>query len=169
MTHVLFFIALGSRRVHLAGCTATPDAAWVTQQARRFAWHLQDGEPGAVKFLVHDRDDILAAPFDTLFGAEGIEVLRTPPQASNAHAHAERWVRAAREECLDRLLVLHERHLTFVLKRYLEYYNHWRPHQGLAQRIPGSAVPPPPAPIAPGQVRRQPVLGGIIHDYQLAA
>src|SRR6266511_2735353 len=53
---VLFFIELGTRRVHLAGCTASPDAAWVTQQARQFIWHLQDGALGSVKFLLHDRD-----------------------------------------------------------------------------------------------------------------
>ncbi len=44
--YVLFFLELGTRRVHLAGCTAAPDAAWVTQQARQFTWQLQDGEPG---------------------------------------------------------------------------------------------------------------------------
>ena len=75
---VLFFIELGSRRVHLAGCTATPDAAWVTQQARLFAWHLQDGELGAVGFLLHDRDGKFAASFDMVFASEGLEVIKTP-------------------------------------------------------------------------------------------
>jgi putative transposase len=78
---VLFFIELGSRRVHLAGCTASPDAAWVTQQARQFSWHLQDGEPGAVRFLIHDRDGKFAAGFDTVFLSEGVEVIRTPARA----------------------------------------------------------------------------------------
>jgi putative transposase len=54
--YILFFIELGTRRVHLAGCTASPDAAWVTQQARQFSWHLQDGAPGSVRFLLRDRD-----------------------------------------------------------------------------------------------------------------
>src|SRR5215211_6466306 len=74
--YVLYFIELGSRRVHLAGCTAAPDAAWVTQQARQFSWRLQDGDPAAIRFLIHDRDSKFAAGFDTVFQSEGIEVIR---------------------------------------------------------------------------------------------
>ena len=79
--YILFFIELGTRPVHLAGCTASPDAAWVTQQARQFSWRLQDGDPGAIKFLIHDRDGKFAAGFDTIFRSEGIAVLKTPAQA----------------------------------------------------------------------------------------
>jgi putative transposase len=84
--YVLFFIELGTRRVHLAGCTATPDTAWVVQQARQFAWHLQAAEPGAVRFLIHDRDGKFATGFDTVFLSEGIRVVKTPAQAPNANA-----------------------------------------------------------------------------------
>ena len=76
--YILFFIELGSRRAHLAGCTTNPDAAWVTQQARQFSWHLQEGDPGAVRYLLHDRDSKFAAGFDTVFASEGIEVIKTP-------------------------------------------------------------------------------------------
>jgi putative transposase len=82
--YVLCFLVLGSRRVYLAGCTASPDAAWVTQQARQFSWHLQDGDPGATTFLLHDRDSTFAAGFDTDFASEGVEVIRTPYRAPNA-------------------------------------------------------------------------------------
>src|ERR687885_515305 len=81
--YVLVFLELGSRRLHFAGCTANPDAAWVPQQARQFSWHLQDGEPGAVRVLLHDRDAKFAAAFDTVFLAEGIEVIRTPVRTPN--------------------------------------------------------------------------------------
>ncbi len=134
--YVLYFIELGSRRVHLAGCTANPDAAWVTQQARQFSWHLQDGDPGAIKFLIHDRDSKFAAGFDTVFASEGTAVIRTPAQAPNANAYAERVIRSVRAECLDHLLILNQAHLTFVLRRYVAYYNHRRPHQGLRQALP---------------------------------
>jgi putative transposase len=167
--YMLFFIELGSRRVHLAGCTANPDAAWVTQQARQFTWHLQDGEPGPVKFLLHDRDGKFATGFDTVFAAEGIGVIKTPIGAPNANAVAERVGRSIREECLDRLLILNRAHLTFVLKQYLEYYNHRRPHQGLGQRSPVLTPDPPTSAAAPAQVRCRPVLGGLLHDYAVAA
>jgi putative transposase len=166
--YVLFFIELGSRRVHLAGCTATPDAAWVTQQARQFSWHLQDGEPGAVRFLLHDRDGKFAAGFDTVFASEGIAVIRTPVRAPNANAYAERVIRSVRQECLDHLLVLNRRHLAFVLRQYVAYYNERRPHQGLGQRPPAPTTDPATSPAAPEQVQCRPVLGGLLRDYAVA-
>ena len=99
--YILFFIELGSRRVHLAGCTTNPTSAWVTQQARQFSWKIQDGTI-PVRFLIHDRDTKFAAAFDTVFTSEDVMIIRTPGRAPNANAFAERWVRSVREECLAR-------------------------------------------------------------------
>ena len=96
--YVLLFLELGARRVYAAGCTAHPTAAWVTQQARQVSWHLHEHVCPA-RFLVCDRDAKFPPPFD----AEGVRVIRTPWRAPNANAHAERWIRSAREECLDHL------------------------------------------------------------------
>jgi putative transposase len=167
--YVLFLLELGSRRVHLAGCTAAPDAAWVTQQARQFGWHLQDDRPGAVRFLIRDRDSKFAAGFETVFASEGIEVIRTPAQAPNANAVAERVVRSIRAECLGHLLILNRRHLTFVLEQYLAYYYDRRPHQGLGQQMPAPTTDPPTLPVAPEQNQCRPVLGGHIRAYTVAA
>src|SRR5215204_1440968 len=92
--HVLFFIERGSRRLHLAGCTAPPTAAWVTQQARQFSWQLQDGEGQPLRFLIRDRDAKFPATFDRVFASEGITVVKTPPRTPNANAFAERAVRS---------------------------------------------------------------------------
>ena len=81
--YVLFFIELGSRRVHLAGCTATPTHAWVTQQARQFSWQLQERSVPA-RFLIHDRDTKFPAAFDTIFTSQAVEIIRTPMRAPNA-------------------------------------------------------------------------------------
>jgi putative transposase len=167
--YVLFFIELGTRRVQLAGCTASPDAAWVTQQARQFTWHMQDDRPQPVRFLIHDRDSKFAASFDTVFALEGVAVIKTPVRAPNANAVAERVIRAIREECLDRLLILNRAHLTCVLKQYLAYRNQHRPHQGLGQRPPAPTTDPPASPAAPERVWCRPVLGGLLHDYAVAA
>ena len=67
--HDLFFLELGTRRVHLAGCTAHPTAAWVAQQARQLSWQLQDGEVTA-RYLLHDRDSTFAPGFDAVFRSE---------------------------------------------------------------------------------------------------
>jgi putative transposase len=158
--YVLFFIELGTRRVHLAGCTSQPSAAWVTQQARQFSWGLQDGVLSA-RFLLRDRDTKFPAAFDTVFRSQGATIVRTPYRAPNANAIAERWIRSAREECLDHLLILNEAHLQRVLTAYVAYYNRARPHQGLGQRTPVASD----RPCGGGPIRRRDVLGGLLHDY----
>lgn len=89
--YVLFFIELGSRRVHLAGCTANPTGAWVTQQARRFTWALHE-RPRSFRFLIRDRDSKFTRDFDAVFASEGTRSSRRrcerqrqtrPPSASS--------------------------------------------------------------------------------------
>ncbi len=162
--YVLFFIELGTRRVHLAGCTAHPTAAWVAQQERNLGWALQE-QSHPFRFVIHDRATKFGSAFDTVFEAEGLEIVRTPFRAPRANAVAERWVRSAREECLDHLSILGERHLERVLHSYVSYYNERRPHQGLDQQCPAGFRPADPhRPI----VRRD-VLGGLLHDYERQA
>src|SRR5579859_3923619 len=157
--YVLFFIELGTRRVYLSGCTGTPNSAWVTQQARQVVWQLPETQV-PMRFLIHDHDTKFAASFDQVFASEGVEIVLTPYQAPKANAVAERWVRSVREECLDHLLILNQRHLRRVLAEYVQYYNAARPHQGLEQQSP---LPFPPR--QTGSVACRDVLGGIIHDY----
>ena len=95
--YVLFFIELGSRWVHLAGSTANPSGAWVTQQARQLAWGLAERST-PVRFLIRDRDSKFARDFDMVFRSEGIEIVRTPVRAPKANAVAERFVRTVRAE-----------------------------------------------------------------------
>jgi transposase InsO family protein len=115
--YALFFIELSTRRVHLAGVTARPDSAWVTQQARNLAIdeRLEDA-----RFLLHDRDSKYSGPFDEVFRTEGARIIHTPIRAPRANSFAERWVRTARAECLDWTLVLGRRHLEKVLRAYVE-------------------------------------------------
>jgi transposase InsO family protein len=161
--YVLFFIELGSRRVHLAGCTSNPSGAWVVQQARNLSF---TNVLERMRFLIHDRDSKFTAAFDEVFRSEGIEVIHTPVQAPRANAYAERFVRTVRNECLDWLLILGRRHLEHVLRTYVQHYNRERPHRGLA------LTPPEPAEIKPspgGDVQRRDRLGGLIHEYYRTA
>jgi putative transposase len=158
--YVLVFVEIGTRRVHFAGGTAHPDNAWVTQQARQVMWELEDREPG-IRFLIRDNDKKFTESFDTVFRAEGIDVIRTPFRAPNANAYAERWIRSAREECLDKLLIINQAHLRRVMREYIAFFNTARPHQGLEQQIPVPKI----AHETTGPVRSRAVLGGIIHDY----
>jgi putative transposase len=108
--YVLFFISLATRRLELIACTANPDTVWATQQARNLAMRLGEHEP-QFRVLIHDRDSKFSRAFDEIFRSEGIEVIRTPMQAPNANAFAERWVRTVRNDCLDRIVILGRRHL----------------------------------------------------------
>lgn len=136
-------------------------AAWVVQQARQRSWPIQDGDL-PIRFLIRDRDAKFVPGFDTVFRSEGVEIIRTPFRAPNANAFAERWIRSAREECLDHLLIFGERHLHRVLRAYVPFFNQRRPQQGLGQQCP---VPLPQSP-GTGAVHRMDILRGIIHDYE---
>jgi putative transposase len=165
--HVLFFIELDSRRVHLAGVTAHPDGAWVAQQARNLLMTLSE-QNMSPRFLIRDRDSKFTAAFDEVFRSEGIEIIRTPIGAPRAKAHAERWVGSVRRECLDWLLILGRKHLERVLRAYATHYNEHRPQRALEQHSPV----PKPRPIRRQEgapVRRRDRLGGLLHEYELAA
>jgi putative transposase len=166
--YVLFFIELSSRRVHFAGVTANPNGAWVTQQARNLVVARAD-ESGPFRCLVRDRDSKFSAAFDEVFRAEGIRVIRAPVRAPKAKAHAERWVRSVRQECLDWLLIFGRGHLERVLRSYVEHYNEHRPHRALGQRPPAGEGCPAPIRQAALAVRRRDRLGGLLHEYELAA
>ncbi len=162
--YVLFFIELGTRRVHFAGCTAHPTGTWVTQQGRQMVWKLEESER-PMRFLIHDNDRKFTSHFDAVFASEKMTVIHTPYAAPNANAFAERWVRTVREECLDKIIILNETHLRRVMREYIEYYNTARPHQGIKQQIP---VPKTVATTG-GSIRCRSVLGGILHDYHRVA
>ena len=162
--YVLFFISLATRRIEYVACTANPDGRWVAQQARNLVMQLGDEQP--FRLLIHDRDAKFSHGFDEVFTSEGIKVIRTPVQAPNANAHAERWVRTLRAECLDRILILGRRHLEHVLRTYHRHYNTHRPHRALRLLPPNSCEPTPLG--ATDRLRRRELLGGLIHEYEAA-
>jgi putative transposase len=141
------------------------------QQARNLLMEL-DGRDRQVRFLLHDRDAMFPRAFDALLANDGARVIRTPVQAPNANAHMERWVGSVRRECLNRLLIVGRRQLEHVLRVYVKHYNRQRPHRALDLRPPDRRTR---SPIGAGstlqalQVARRDLLGGLIHEYELAA
>jgi putative transposase len=117
------------------------------------------------RYLLHDRDSKFTAHADNLLSDVGSKVIRLPVQSPNLNAYAERWVRTVREECLDRVIVLNENHLRWVLREFIRYYNGRRPHRSLDLRPPAGPVEAP----AEGEVIRRQVLGGLINDYHREA
>jgi transposase InsO family protein len=165
--YVLFFIDLERRKVFLAGVTAHPVGAWVTQQARNLAATLDD-QGRAIRFIVRDRDAKFVGPFDEVWRSTGARVVRTPVRSPRVNAFAERFVRTTRAECLDWVLIRGERHLERTLRTFVKHYNHERPHRGIDLEVP--------VPYLTLQrfsdcaaVHRTDRLGGLLHEYRVAA
>jgi putative transposase len=127
--YVLFFIHLGSRKVHVAGVTPHPDEAWTVQMARDVTmadWGFLS--PG--QSLIHDRDAKFCPAFQHTIDEAGVRRVVLPPRSPNLNAYAERWVRSVKEECLARLILFGERSLRYALAEYEGHYHQERPHQG---------------------------------------
>jgi putative transposase len=142
----------------------------MTQQARNLLLELGE-QAETFRFLIRGRDTKFTTNFDAVFADAGIEILRSPPRAPRANAYAERWIGTVRRECLDRLLIFHERQLRSVLAEYQAHYNGHRPHRSLDQRPPAATTPNPTvhAATADARVHRTDILGGLIHEYRQAA
>jgi putative transposase len=167
--YALIVIEHGTRRAHLAGLTANPDGAWTTQAARNFLMDLGQ-RAASIKFLIRDRAGQFTGSFNAVFQAEGIRILASPPQAPRANTICERMIGTLRRELFDRLLIVNERHLRRVLTDYLRHYNAARPHRTLGQLAPAQAgTRPPEINLAEHRIRRRQVLGGLTHEYQIAA
>jgi putative transposase len=168
--YVAFVIEHGTRHVHLLDVTRFPTAAWATQLARELTADLSEAGRRCTH-LIRDRDAKFTAAFDAVFTACGIEVAATAPQAPRMNAIAERFVRTARAECTDRMLIAGERHARVVMAQYIRHYNTGRSHQGhgLGLRAPDDPPSVVPSPVPPHQIRRRQILGGLINEYQPAA
>ena len=168
--YVLFFIELNTRRIHLSGVTAHPTGPWVAHQARNL--RCRSERLRARRFLIRDRDTKFTRVFDDVFKGQGIRVIPTPVRAPQANAYAERWIGTVRRECLDWILIFGRRHLEAVLQIYVAHYNCHRPHRALDLQAPDTETPRRSATSASAlrpNLRRNDRLGGLIHEYSLAA
>ncbi len=164
--YVLFFLEIGSRRVHLGGFTAHPSAV-LGRPAGPQPGQAGPGWRATGPLPAPDRDAKFPAAFDKVFAGEGVRVIRIPYRAPRANAFAERWVGTVRRELLDHLLIFGRRHLEYVLREFIIRYHEDRPHQGLGQRVPRESGLPSTS--RTGPVIRRDRLGGFLHEYRRAA
>ena len=146
--------------------TAHPDGQWTTQQARNLVMDLGD-QAARFRFLVRDRAGQFAASFDAVMADAGIKVVKIPPRCPRVNCFAERLVMTVRTEVTDRMLIFGERHLRRVLAGYANHYNGLRPHRALQLRPP-RPTSPVPEPVH-GPIRRRPILGGLLNEYEAVA
>ncbi|MDT3440854.1 integrase core domain-containing protein [Pseudofrankia sp. BMG5.37] len=164
--YCLFVMEVGTRYVHLVGVTAHPDGLWTTQQIRNLLMDLGD-RAADFRFLVRDRAGQFTASFDAVLADAGITAVKIPPRAPRANAYAERFVRTTRAEATDRMLIFNERHLRAVLTEYASHYNGRRPHRSRDLKPPRPDHPI--ADLTTERIKRRPVLGGLISEYERAA
>jgi transposase InsO family protein len=164
--HVFFVMEISTRYVHILGVTANPHGAWTTQQARNLLLDLND-RVHQFKVMIRDRGGQFTAAFDTVLADAGVTVVKIPPRCPRANAHAERFVLTARAELTDRMLLFGERHLRHPLATYVRHYNRWRPQRSLDLQPPRSERPV--ADLTHERIKRRPLLGGSINEYERAA
>jgi transposase InsO family protein len=107
--YTVFVIDLASRRVQIVGSTRHPHEVFMQQVARTLT-ASDDGLLVQHRALICDRDAKWSAPVRTRLREAGIRMVQTPYHAPNANAYAERFVRSIKEECLDRMIPMGERH-----------------------------------------------------------
>jgi transposase InsO family protein len=159
-----FIIELKSRKVIHVGVTRSPTDPWVAQQLREATPYGQ-----APKYLIRDHDSKFGSSFARVATTSAIEILKTPVHAKRPNAICERFLRSVRQECLDHLLILHEKQLQRVLNEYVAYFNFARPHQGIRQQLPESNTSSLSSHQAGNKVIAVPIVGGLHHDCQRVA
>ncbi|MCQ4084821.1 integrase core domain-containing protein [Streptomyces sp. RB6PN25] len=161
--YAFFVMEVETRTVHILGVTAHPTAAWGTQLARYLLADLGDRASG-FRYLLRDRGSRYTQAFDAVFTAEDISILKSAPQVPKMNAHAERFIRTARSESTDRLLIYNKWHARRVLAEYAQHYNTGRPHRALDLRAPADATDIVPFPAQ--RIQRHDILNGLIHEYR---
>ena len=155
---VLIILAHGRRRVRHFNITAHPTAAWTAQQVvEAFPWET------APRYLLRDRDGVYGAAFRTRVAALGVEEVLSAPRSPWQSPYVERMIGSIRRECLDNVVVLHERHLRRLRTAYFEHYHRWRCHQGRAMDSP---KPRPLQSAEQGSVLEVAESGGLYRHYE---
>ncbi len=162
--YTVFVIDLASRWVQILGSTPHPETLFM-QQVTRTLTMADAGVVAVPQVLICDRDRKWSRDVRRRLRAAGIRVVLIPERAPNANAYAERFVRSIKEECLNRLIPIGERHVRRAVAEFVEHYHRERNHQGLGNALIAGVT----ASGAAGQVRRHPRLGGLLNFYDRAA
>jgi transposase InsO family protein len=158
---VLFVIDLKTRRIEIAGIIQQPEKEWMSQIARNLT-DAEDGFLNGSRYLIHDRDPLFTKSFRETLGSSGVETVKLPARSPNLNAHAERFVRSVKSECLAQIIPIGERHLRHAVSEYMEHYHVERNHQGIGNEL----IDDQRGRInMTGGIERRERLGGILNYY----
>jgi putative transposase len=169
---VLVVMHLRTRTILLAEATFSPHSARMAQQVRNTLM-VCDDVGIRPRFLLHDRDKCFSDGFDAVAKSAGVDIIKTPYGSPDANASCERWVRSAREECLNHLILFGIKSLRRVVHSYARFFNEKRPHQGIDNLVPQAVRTGELAPEAGsgplGKVHCDELLGGLLKSYRREA
>lgn len=147
----------------------SPDSSWVSQQARNFLTDAEDMEL-APQIVLRDNDTKFTTQFDAVLKSADVEVKRNTPRSPNLRAHVERFIQTLKVECLDKFVVVAERHLNYVCREWRLHYNRERPHEARGHLPPGFEKPPEFAEtVGPNDIVCSSRLGGLLNSYSRRA
>jgi len=161
---VLFVIDIETRRVQIAGIVRQPHGAWMKQIARNLTDNI-DGFLSGTRYLIHDRDPLFTDEFRELLRTAGVKCLKLPAHSPNLNAFAERFVLSIKSECLDKLVLLGERHLRLAVAEFVEHYHLERHHQGRGNQLIARPPTTMRAANSTSPVARRERLGGRLNFY----
>jgi putative transposase len=159
--YLLFVMELSTRRVHLAGCTTSPDEAWMKQIARNLT-DSADGFLERKRYVLMDRNTKFSAAFRDILKDAGVKAVRLPPRSPNLNAHLEQFLLSLKAECLDRMIFFGETSPRRATTEFLAHFHSERNHQGLGNRL---IDPDDNVGRAGGRVRCRERLGGMLRYY----
>jgi transposase InsO family protein len=162
---VLFFIDLSTRRVEIAGMASNANGLWMSQIGRNVT-DAVDGILNGKRYLIHDRDPLFTAEFQSILAGVGVRSVKLPPQSPNLNAYAERFVRSIKESCLERLILFGENSLRTATRQFVAHYLSERHHQRLGNRL---IIPEASEVDKNGTIQCRQRLGGMLNYYYRAA
>ena len=158
--HALFFLHVQTRKVHIAGITDRPSQEWTVQHTRQAAAFFKPYRDKPA-LLMRDADKKFSPAFDEFFRTMNVQVKQIPYRSPNLNPYAEGWVGTIKRECLNYFIVFGERHLRYLVREYLDYYNTKRPHPTLVEHSTWR----PQRLWQSGRLRCSSRLGGLLRSY----
>jgi putative transposase len=158
---VFVVLAHERRRIVHFNVTEHPTAQWTAQQiVEAFPWDT------APRYLLRDRDSVYGSHFQQRVTNLGLEEVKIAPCSPWQNPYVERVIGSIRQDGLEHVMVLNERHLRRMLRSYVDYYHTWRVHRSLDMDAPD---PRPVQLPKMGSIMKLPEVGGLHHHYERKA
>ena len=158
--HILFFEDITTREVWCGGIVGEPDGNFMAQVARN-QMDCFDGKLCNYEYLIHDNDPLFRGRFTCILDGAGCKTKRTRPFCPEQNGYIESFIKTFKRECLNHLILSSDEQLRYVVREFLLYYNHERPHSGLGGRL----IDPWPQD-EDGEIVMFSRLGGLLKSYR---